>query len=185
MLEDEQHIIEEAQRGDKACFGMLYTHYVPPIYRFIYMKVSGREESEDLTHEVFLAAWQNLGRYKPQGFPFSSWLYQIARNRVIDHYRVKKVHTPLESVDAELVSAPSGLEERLDGDLNLQKIKSALQQLSHDQQDVLIMKFMQDLSHAEIASAIKKSEGAVRLIQHRGIQALKRLIGSETRPEVA
>ncbi len=181
MLEGELRIIEEAKEGNKESFGLLYEHYVPPIYRFIYMKVNGREEAEDLTHEVFLSAWQNLYRYKSQGFPFSSWLYQIARNRVIDHYRVRKSHIAIETVDAELVSVGSGLEERLDGDLNLQKVKGAIKTLSPDQQDVLIMKFVEDLSHAEIAAAMKKSEGAVRLIQHRAIQSLKRII---TRPNV-
>ena len=185
MLEGEQHLIEKAQGGDRECFSALYNHYVPPIYRFICMKVSGREESEDLTHEVFLSAWQNLGRYKPQGFPFSSWLYQIARNRVIDYYRVRRTHTNLETVDAELISAPSGLEEHLDSNFNLQKIKSVLHKLSGDQQDVLILKFIQDLSHQEIAQAMKKSEGAVRLIQHRAIRSLKELLNQETQPEIA
>jgi RNA polymerase sigma-70 factor (ECF subfamily) len=185
MLEGELRIIEEAKQGNTGSFGLLYNHYVPPIYRFIYMKVNGREESEDLTHEVFLAAWQNLYRYKSQGFPFSSWLYQIARNRVIDFYRVQKNYANIETVDAEFVSVSHGLEERIDGDLNLQKIKGALKALSHDQQDVLIMKFIEDLSHAEIAAALKKSEGAVRLIQHRAIQALKRIVTQETEPETA
>ena len=185
MLEREEYIIKEAQRGDRACYGMLYNHYVAPIYRFIYLKVSNREASEDLTHEVFLAAWQNLGRYRPQGFPFSSWLYQIARNRVIDHYRVHKQHQPIESADATLTAAPSGIEDRLDENLNLQKITSVLHKLSHDQQDVLIMKFVEDLSHAEIAQAMRKSEGAVRLIQHRAIQRLKQMVVRTTQPEIA
>jgi RNA polymerase sigma factor, sigma-70 family len=186
MLEGELRIIEEAKQGNTGSFGLLYEHYISPIYRFIYMKVNGREEAEDLTHEVFLSAWQNLYRYKSQGFPFSSWLYQIARNRVIDHYRVRKNHTNIETVDAEFVSISSGLEERLDGDLNLQKIKGALKALSPDQQDVLIMKFVEDLSHTEIAAALKKSEGAVRLIQHRAIKALKRIVTQhDAEPETA
>lgn len=186
MLEGEPRIIEEAKGGNKESFGLLYDHYISPIYRFIYMKVHGKEESEDLTHEVFLSAWQNLHRYTSQGFPFSSWLYQIARNRVIDYYRVRKNHTNIETVDAEFVSVQHGLDDRLDGDLNLQKVKQAIKHLSHDQQDVLIMKFVEDLSHTEISEVMKKSEGAVRLIQHRAIQALKKnIISKEIQPEIA
>lgn len=180
MLEDEDKLIRGAKQGKNECFDKLYSHYLPPIYRFIYMKVSRREEAEDLTHEVFLNAWQNVKGYKLQGFPFSSWLYQIARNRVIDYYRLQKNHVPIEMVDAdaEPVKFQSSIETELDLGISLEKVRFAMQGLSQDQQDVLLMRFMEDLSHEEIALAMKKSEGAVRLIQHRAINELKKLLNN-------
>ncbi len=178
MIEGEENLITEAKQGSAASFGKLYDHYIAPIYRFIYMKVTNRHEAEDLTHEVFLSAWQNLYRYRPQGFPFSSWLYQIARNRVIDHYRLRKNNVSIEGLDVDIVSAVSSVEHTLDDDLSLRHVRSAMQRLNHDQQDVVLMKFMQDLSHGEIAKIMGRSEGAVRLIQHRAISELKRLLNA-------
>ncbi len=176
MLEGEEKIIEAARRGDSGSFDELYSHYVPPIYRFIYMKVTHREEAEDLTHDVFMSAWQNLHRYRIEGFPFSSWLYQIARNRVIDYYRLKRTAVSLDDAKARLVKAESFVEEGIDRELSVDRVKRTLENLTNDQQDVIIMKFIEDLSNTEIAAALEKSEGAIRLIQHRALNELKRLI---------
>ena len=176
MLEGEEKVIRTAQGGNRASFDALYEHYISPIYRFIYMKVSHREEAEDLTHEVLANAWQNLPRNRLRGFPFSSWLYQIARNKVIDHYRVKRTKIPLEEVDAELVAADFNIEEALENRLSIEKIRGALRYLTPDQQDVILMKFMEDLSHREIAVVLAKSEGAIRIIQHRALLELKKVM---------
>ena len=98
---------------------------------------------------------------------------------------MRKAYSPIESADAQFISIGSGLEEELDNDLNLKKVKESLLHLSADQQDVLIMKFVQDLTHSEIAAVMKKSEGAVRLIQHRGIHALKQIVSANPEPETA
>ena len=87
MLDGEKRIIQDAVGGEASAFGLLYDHYQPKIYRFVLVKVGRREEAEDLTHQIFLHALQNIGSYEHLGFPFSSWLYQIARNQIIDHYR--------------------------------------------------------------------------------------------------
>jgi RNA polymerase sigma-70 factor (ECF subfamily) len=180
MIEGEENLIDEAKNGDAGSFGKLYNHYVAPIYRFIYVKVDAREVCEDLTHEVFLSAWQNLHRYKSRGFPFSSWLYQIARNRVIDYYRLKRVHLSIETAEltkTEFVQSNDPDPNRmLDTQLNIQEVKQLIKTLNADQQDVLIMKFIEGMSHAEIAKAMNKSAGAVRLIQHRAINELKKKI---------
>ena len=176
MLEGEQNLIRRAKKGEKECFGQLYDHYISPIYRFVLVKVNGRAEAEDLTHEVFLSAWQNLRGYKHQGHPFSSWLYQIARNKVIDHYRTKKNHASFDNLDEDILKIAGVAEERMDTVLDLEKVLEAIARLSQEQQDVVIMKFVEDLSNDEIAQALKKSEGAVRLLQHRAINNLKQIL---------
>lgn len=178
MLEDENKLIKEAQKGESECFGRLYDHYIPQIYRFVLMKINHRQEAEDLVHEVFLSAWQNLDSYSHQGFPFSSWLYQIARNKVIDHYRLKKPMTQLEDVDEGFVKIAAVVEHNLDANLDLKRIYGALNQLTPDQKDVIIMRFVEDLSHQEISAAMDRSEGAVRLLQHRAINTLKDLLNN-------
>ncbi len=174
MLEDEIKQIKQAKRGNKEAFGLLYGHYLPKIYRFIFLKVSSQAEAEDLAHEVFLSAWQNIHRYRHEGFPFSSWLYQIARNAVIDLYRTSKKNIQIEMVDEKFLKIDPKHLETLDISIQLERLKKIISLLKPEYQDVLIMKFVEDLSHEEIAIAMDKSEGAIRLIQHRAIKELKK-----------
>jgi|SRR3989344_3513050 len=176
MLEKEVHIIRQAQQGNPEYFGMLYDHYLTPIYRFVFLKIGTKAETEDLVHEIFLSAWKNIEDYDHLGFPFSSWLYQIARHKVIDHYRTKKNNLNIENVSEENLKVVNIIENELDKNLDLNKIKDAIKQLNEDQQNVLIMRFVEDLSYEEISAVLDKSEGAIRLIQHRAIQSLKQII---------
>lgn len=175
MLENEKNYIREAQGGKRDSFAQIYNHYVPQIFRFVLFKVSSWQTAEDLTHEIFLSAWQNIKNYTQKEFPISSWIYQIARNKVIDHYRTNKKNI---SIDTEVFSEESiGFYEQKNPDiaLNVEKIKSLIKLLKPEYQDVIIMRYIEDLDHKAIAGALKKSEGAVRLIQHRAINALKEL----------
>ncbi|MDP2695654.1 MAG: RNA polymerase sigma factor [bacterium] len=176
MVEEEDNLIQLSKDGDAGSFGELYSHYLPQIYRFVVLKVSQRQLAEDLTHEVFMSAWQNIGRYASQGFPFSSWLYQIARNRVIDHYRTQKHHSSIDDIDEDVFRTHGFDELKLDNELDIKKIRQAMKHISPEQQDVILMKFVEDLSHQEIAAALDKSEGAIRLLQHRGINKLKDIL---------
>lgn len=89
-MKEEERLIKEAQSGKAEAFGKLYDDHISRIYRFILLKVSRKTDAEDITHQVFLSAWQNIRSYKIQGNPFSSWLYKIAHNAVIDFYRTQK-----------------------------------------------------------------------------------------------
>lgn len=180
MIEAEQSYIARAREGDSSAFGALYESYAPAIYRFIAVKVSTRQEAEDLLHEVFMSAWQKLPGFTEQGFPFGSWLYKIARNRVIDHYRTKKVSVSIDDEtsgfeDLEDKVTPVG--EALDQTLDIEAIKGALDQLSDEQREVIEMRFMADLSPAEIAQITGKREGTVRIIQFRALKKIKDIIG--------
>jgi len=176
MIDGEQKIIERAVRGESSAFGELYDHYHPKIYRFVLFKVSQREEAEDLTHEIFISAWQSMRTYRDFGFPFSSWLYQIARNRIIDHYRTKKPQTPLEEMDPEYFVAPAMAPVMLEGKMEMERVRKALSRLKTEYQDVVIMRFIEELSLKETAAALGKTEGAVKLMQHRAMKALQGLM---------
>lgn len=175
MLEEEKKYIKEAQEGNQSSFGVIYDHYVSQIYRFVFFKVSVKQVAEDLTHEIFLSAWQNIKNYKQKQFAISSWLYQIARNKVIDHYRADKKNISIDTEDFSEEMLGSKEQESLDTPFAINKIKSLIKFLKPEYQDVLIMRYIEDLDHKEIASALNKSEGAVRLIQHRAINNLKEL----------
>lgn len=178
MIDGENKLIRRAVRGEAEAFGHLYDHYQPKIYRFVFIKVGDREEAEDLTHQVFLNAWQNIHSYKHRGFPFSSWLYQIARNQVIDHYRTKKSNLAIEEVDPEIFAEPASVHIMIDQDIALQEVQQSVSQLKSDYQDVLIMRFVEELSVRETADAMGKTEGAVKLLQHRALHELRKLLDS-------
>lgn len=179
MLKDEYKVIRRAQKGNPESFGDLYDHYSPQIYRFIFLKVSDKHEAEDLSHEVFLSAWQNIDNYDYRGLPFSSWLYRIARNRVIDHYRARKETVSIDDVSESAFQVIEAIEHDLDQQIDLTKIKAALQQLSEEQQNIIILRFIEDLTPSEIAAIINKSEGAIRLAQHRAIKKLKIILNNK------
>jgi len=178
MIDGEKDTIEKAIKGEASAFGLLYDKYQPQIYRFIYLKVGHREEAEDLTHQVFLKTWGSISRYDFQGFPFSSWLYQIARNQVIDYYRTKKVNITLESIVELKIESPS-YSSVMDNNSDIEKVKKAIYQLNPQQQDVIILRFIEDLSLQETASILDKTETAVKLLQHRAIKNLRKILDSK------
>ena len=177
MLDGEEKLIREAIAGEASAFGLLYDKYQPVIYRFIYIKISHREEAEDLTHQVFLRAWENIYTYEFRGFSFSSWLYYIARNKVIDHYRTRKITIDIESIQISEEIKPN--EKTIDEKLEIKKIKNAITKLRPVEQDVLIMRFIEELSPKEVAGILKKSEGSIRLIQHKALKNLKKILNGQ------
>lgn len=175
-MEDELKLVKRAVNGEAEAFGVLYDRHHTRIYRFIYLKVQSREEAEDLTHQAFLHAWQHIRTYTQKGTPISSWFYRIARNKVIDHYRTRRQSIGLE--DAPELQAPGqNHPETLDTKFSSEKISKAIAALKPEYQDVIIMRFIEELSNEETASAMGRSLVAVRLLQHRAIKALKSVLG--------
>ncbi len=181
-MKEEESLIQKAGKGDGNAFGTLYDAYMPRIYRFVFLKTGRKQDAEDITHQVFLSAWQNIGKYESKGFPFSSWLYRIASNAVIDHYRTKREHRNIETVPEEIIAETPDLEGRIDTAFELELVKTALSQLEEDQQNILLMKFVDELSNKEIAEALGKNEGTVRVIQHRALKQLKKHVDAK-RPQ--
>ncbi|MCP6720064.1 MAG: sigma-70 family RNA polymerase sigma factor [Patescibacteria group bacterium] len=182
-MKEEQELVKKAQKGEPEAFGVLYDKHLTPIYRFIFLKVGNKADAEDLCHQVFLSAWKNIGRYRFQGFPFSSWLYKIASNTVIDHWRTKKNNTSIELVAESLLSESPKLDHLLDQKLEVQLIKTSLIKLESEQQNVIIMRFVDELTNKEIAQILGKSEGAIRVIQHRAIKRLRKHISDHNHHE--
>lgn len=176
---DETSLIRRAQSGDAGAFGRLYDAGVDRIYRYIFFRVTDLEIAEDLTSEVFLKAWENLHRYRPGG-PFIAWLYTIARNTVIDHYRTRKQSV---SLDETVIKLDPHLEEKVDLQDEVETLKRAMQHLTDQQREVLTLRFLVELDTRQIAGRMRKSEGAVRALQMRALQALAKVMNDAGRQE--
>lgn len=182
MTEEEKGLIESAQNGDSAAFGQLYDRHAERIYRFIFLKIGHKNDTEDLLHEVFLAGWRTIGSYELRSaIPFTSWLYRIAGNRVIDWYRTRKNNPSLDemtesnTLPVELASTGhAALLDALDRGFAMDAVMKGIRELNNTEQTVLLMRYVEDLSPEETAHATGKTAGAVRLIQHRAIAKLKK-----------
>lgn len=176
---DEKYLIEKAIAGDSNAFGELYSLHLNAIYRYIYFRIGEQHDAEDLTENVFLKAWEALPGYKQLGSPFSSWLYRIAHNIVVDYHRkIKPV--PVSSEDGLLEDQVDELTNTLRTVIEaeqLRELAKAISQLNNEQQNVIILRFVEGLSHAEIAQIIGKNEGTCRMIQHRALVTLNGLLG--------
>ncbi|MFH1694496.1 MAG: sigma-70 family RNA polymerase sigma factor [Patescibacteria group bacterium] len=176
MLEGEENLVKQAKKGNPEAFGLLYEHYLPRIYRFILIKVSHKEQAEDITHLTFLKAWENVSRYQDRGHSFGSWLYRIARNTVVDHYRRGSAQISIDDVSIEVLGIDDSLLKSIDAKMRWDDLFGAIKTLKEIEQDVLIMRFVEDLPHQEVAKAVNKTEGAVKVIQHRALKKLKEVL---------
>ena len=176
-MSDVQHLVQRAQANDRAAFGELYELFCPKIYSYIAYHLNGRvEAAEDLTEEVFMKALQNLGTFQFREVPFSSWLYRIAHNHLIDHIRTVKKQPQVNIDDAQHLLFER---DRLDGRLDRQTLSHALAKITQDQRQIVLMRIVQGLSITETAKAVGKSEDSVKQLQSRGLKALKRVLQEE------
>ena len=167
-------LIKKAQEGDTNSFGEIYDIYLNNIYQFIFYKVTHKEIAEDLTEESFFKAWVNLKKYKKQSCPFSSWLYRISNNTVIDYLRKEKIKTEelMDEMPDKNMSAKKDAEQYY----NQKLLKKALSKLPNTQKEVIILKYINELKNKEIALILKKSDTAVRILISRALKKLKEIM---------
>ncbi len=176
---DDEQIIKQVKEGDAEAFGMLYEQYAEVIFRYVYSHLDGRLDAEDLTEEIFLRAWRALPKYDERGLPFTAFLFRIARNSLIDYYRQRKIVQSIE--DVELQSHEAGPEEAVEVRIENGNLRETLARLREDYRNVLIFRFLSGLSPEETAEVMQRSVGAVRVLQHRALSALKDLMERGTR----
>jgi RNA polymerase sigma-70 factor (ECF subfamily) len=161
---------------DADAFGELYDRFVERVYRYLYFRTGSHTEAEDLTEQVFLKAWEAIGRYRWQGRPFLAWLYRLAHNAHIDYVRSTKPTTSLSNDARPLnVASPSAGVE-LARALDAEVLAGALNQLTAEQQQVIIMKFIEGLDNEQIAQTMDRREGAIRALQMRALMSLRRVL---------
>lgn len=143
------------------------------MYRYIFFRVGKKRElAEDLTSEIFMKALENFEKYDHVR-PFAVWIYRIAHNHLVDYYKkVKAEIVPIEEVENEL-RLNVKYQEELDNELDLEKVKEALEKLPDSQKEVVMMKYINDLTNPEIAEILNTNEAHVRVLQHRALSSLK------------
>ena len=171
----DDELIIRARRGDTAAFGDLYERYLNTIYRYVLYRVSDVAEAEDLTETTFLKAWQALADYRVRDVPFNAWLYRIAHNVIVDQHRTRKDTLSLDQ-HIEIRDEAASPEDRLGWHESVESLTLALQQLPPAYQQVLALRFISGLSHAETGRVLGRSEEAVRVLQHRALSALRTLL---------
>lgn len=173
-------LVELARDGDAEAFGALYDHYVATVYRFLYYRVGTRPLAEDLTSETFLRAMRAMPSFQWQGRDFGAWLVTIARNLVADHYKSGRYRLELstDEIVEQDASTVTPEDEVLTG-LTNRALVDALRELPGEQQECLVLRFLHEMSIAETAAVMGRSEGAIKQLQLRGVRSLaKRLPGS-------
>ena len=174
-------LARDASRSDVDAFGDLYRLYHGPLLQYVNARVAHRQEAEDLTNAIFEKAFAAIGRYQPSPAQFSTWLYTIARNALIDHYRKRRL--PVEpDADHELLQATDpqgGPEEQLVADELRKVLYDAILGLTDDQRQVVGCRFFFNLSVHEVAQMLGKTEGAVKALQFRALERLHRKLASE------
>ncbi len=173
-------LVEQAKQGDADAFGELHDRYALRVFRFVYGRVGNRQDAEDLTSEVFLRAWRSLHRYRSRGYPFSAYLFRIARNLLVDHYRRdKKCEQEVRQAGNGLRGMVSNLDDVMILKQEYDSLHAALEQMREDYRDVLLLRFVSGLSSEETAKVMGRSSGAVRVLQHRALKALRNQLGSD------
>jgi RNA polymerase sigma-70 factor, ECF subfamily len=174
-------LVQRAQAGDVEAFGALYDRYADTVFRFIYFRVSTRQLAEDLTSETFLRALRRINSFTWQGRDLGAWLVTIARNLVADHFKSGRYR--LEVSTAEVLDAdrpdrdPEGSPESAVLDkLTNQTLLEAVKRLNPEQQECIVLRFLQGFSVAETAQAMSKNEGAIKALQYRAVRSLARLL---------
>jgi RNA polymerase sigma-70 factor, ECF subfamily len=170
-------LVELARGGDTEAFGLLYDHYQPSVYRFLYYRTRSVALAEDLTSETFLRALRNISTFRWQGRDLGAWLMTIARNLTTDHYKAGRTRLEMTTEDMTLHDdATDGPEDAVLEGITHEILLGALGELPTEQRDCIIMRFLQGLSIAETALALGRSEGAVKQLQLRGVRNLAKLM---------
>ena len=176
-MQDEESLVQRAKQHDQEAFGQLYDEYFDKIYRYVALKIGDKTEAEDMTQQVFLKALQSISSFKWKGVPFSAWLYRIAHNQVVDYLRKKK-RRPATLLDESLVSSDSENNPQFMAERNIDTewLLSATQRLTDAQREVISLRFTSELSTAQVARIMGKSQGAIKALQHSAIVALRKAL---------
>lgn len=173
---DIERLVERAAGGNFDAFGELYSIYLDRIYRYVFYQVKDKMTAEDITEDAFVKAWKAIGTCKGKGKTFSSWLYRIAHNHMIDNLRSLQKCTSIEKENVVDISDPK-LE--VEAGLEHQELLELITCLPQNQRQVIILKFIEGLDNREIGQVMSKSEGAIRVLQMRALATLRQRLAGE------
>lgn len=169
---DEQQLLQRAQQGNADAFAQLYRANVQAIYRYIYHRVNDVHLAEDLTGDVFTRALKSMATYRDQGKPFVAWLYRIAHARVVDYYRMSNRRPQESDVEAEPIPVHTNLDEGIIRRQAAKSLREAITSLTDEQQQVVILRFIEGQSIESVAEMMGKNANAIKALQHRALRTL-------------
>jgi RNA polymerase sigma-70 factor (ECF subfamily) len=172
--EDVRILVERAQHGDRDALEELYLLHFDRIYSYLHLSVGNRHDAEDLTTQTFLKMLEAIGRFRWQSVPFSAWLFRIAHNLAMDHFRTRRRLQTEDEVPEPAGSEESSAEDQALDSLGRGGMLELIERLSAEQRQVLTLKFLFGFVNAEVAGILGKSEGAVKSLQHRALASLEK-----------
>lgn len=176
-LEKEADVLDQAILGDEEAFSLLYQQNVKKIYNYIYYRTGNVHDAEDLTARVFQRALSHITKYKKTKVPFSAWLYRIAHNLVANWHRDNKRKNELPLEDHSNIKSKVEMPEvQIENRQEVEKLIKAIHKLSSDRQQLLILKYVENLSNKEVGEIMRKSEGAIKSLYHRTLKELRSII---------
>lgn len=175
-LSDEE-VVALASKGDKEAFGVLYERNVERIYNYVYYRTGNVHDAEDLTARVFQRAMNHIQNYQDRGVPYSAWLYRIAHNLIANWHRDKKRKVEISLTDTPLVSKETSPDITVIKNQQRDQLLRIIKTLPDERQSLLILKFVEHYSNAEIGEIMGRSEGAIKSLYHRTLLSLREMLG--------
>jgi RNA polymerase sigma-70 factor (ECF subfamily) len=179
MLEMRE-LVARAQQGERDALEELYLLHFDRIYSYLHLSVGNRHDAEDLTTQTFLKMLESIGKFRWQSAPFSAWLFRIAHNLAMDHFRANRRWQPEEEVPEPVGSEERSAEDQAFQSIGRQSMLELIEKLSAEQQQVLTLKFVFNFPNAEVATILGKSEGAIKSLQHRALVSLQKQTAPKT-----
>ena len=175
-MQEELDLVQRARQGEQEAFAQLYENHFDKIFRYVVLKIRNQAEAEDMTQQVFIKAYESIGSYQSQGVPFTAWLFRIAHNQMVDYVRKqsKKQTVPLD--ESLQIKDDSDVEHEVEEKIEMEKVVLATAKLTKAQREVISLRFAGGLSITEAAKTMRKSEGAIKALQHSAILALRKTL---------
>ena len=173
-----RRLVDRAKRGERRALEELYLIHFDRIYSYLHMSVGNRHDAEDLTNQTFIKMLESIDRFQWRSAPFSAWLFRIAHNLAMDHFRAGRRWQPEEEPEQPQDSVEHSAEEEAMQSIGRQSMLVMIENLSEDQQQVLTLKFVFNFSNGEVAAILGKTEGAIKSLQHRALASLQRQLSA-------
>jgi len=174
-----RELVARGQQGDRDALEELYLIHFDRIYSYLHVSVGNRHDAEDLTTQTFLKMLEKIGSFKWQSAPFSAWLFRIAHNLAMDHFRSRRRWQPEEEVPEPPGEEEPSAELEAMQVIGRESMLKLIDRLSPEQQQVLTLKFVFNLPNAEVAAILDKTEGAIKSLQHRALVSLQKQIAGQ------
>ena len=175
-MQEELNLVQRARQGDHEAFAQLYETHFDKIFRYVVLKIRNQAEAEDMTQQVFIKAYESIGSYQSQGVPFTAWLFRIAHNQMVDYVRKQSKRQTVPLDESLQIMDDCDVEHEVETKIEMEKVVLATAKLTKAQREVISLRFAGGLSITEAAKTMRKSEGAIKALQHSAILALRKTL---------